>query len=746
VPVRPPHVRPSLLTLFVCTLLFAGTVFLFSRSLDYGFLNYDDPSYLTNNPYVQAGLTWPGLVWAFTGATDYWHPLTWLSHMLDWELYDEIPFGHHLTSILWHALNAVLVFLVFRRLTAAFWAAAFAAALFAWHPLRVESVTWVTERKDVMSGCFFLLTLWTYAAYADRRRIVGHARRLYALTLALFLLGLMSKPMVVSLPLVLLLLDVWPLQRLPAASPSPSPFRSLLARWFPLLREKLPFFALSAAISVVTILMQTSHGAFTLTLPLDARLANAVVSCVRYLGKFLWPAELAVFYPHPGSWPLLVVAAALVLLATVTWFAWRQRTRRPWLLAGWLWFIVVLLPVLGIIQVGLQAMADRYTYLALLGIQLALIWSLRDFTVRPAIRTLAAAAACLALTVCVVRTWHQQHTWRDSVSLFRHAIQVSDNNDGAHGFLAYTLLGLNQFDEAESEARRSLALNPDNTTALFTLAAVHDYRNQLDDALARFQQVLDLRPHDSLARFRLGLTLLKQNKLADAIPPLATAASQDASYREAYLRQGFADVHSGRPAAAMVFFQAILAATPDHPDAHFGLALAFGKLGRDADAFTHLRRSAELRPDFAPVQIEVGLALLARRAPADAVTHFRHALAASPDFPMAHLGLGRALEQLGDFNAAVPHLEKALALDPDNAAIQRAWAVSLARRGRFADAVIHYQRALANLPDDASLHAELGFALLLDKRRDAAIAQFEHALRLDPHFPGLRERLQQLRR
>jgi len=745
VPTRPLQVRPSLLTFLVCTLLFAGTVFLFSRSLDYGFLNYDDPSYITNNPHVRSGLTADSIEWAFTGHSDYWHPLTWLSHMLDWELYDQIAFGHHLTSLLWHALNAVLVFFVFRRLTGAFWTAAFAAALFAWHPLRIESVVWVTERKDVMSGCFFLLTLWSYAAYADRRRDGSRALGLYALTLALFLFGLMSKPMVVSLPLILLLLDVWPLRRLPAA-PANSGLRSLATRWRPLVLEKIPFFALSAIISVVTILMQTNFGAFTLTLPFTARLANAVVSYVRYIGKFLWPADLAIFYPHPGPWPVLIVLAAVALLVAVTVLAWHQRTRRPWLATGWLWFLITLLPAIGILQVGMQAMADRYTYLSILGLQLALVGSLAPLATRPAVRAFASLTASILLLACIVRTWDQQFIWRDSVSLFRHATRVSPDSDAAHGFLAYTLLGDGRIQEAETEARRSLALNPDNTTALFTLASIQDRRDELPAAIAGFQRALELRPDNPLARLRLGLALLKQHRRDEAIPPLTTAIAQERSYRESFLRQGFADFRNGLASTAVIYFEAVLAAVPDDSDAHFGLALTLAKLGRSDDAFTHLRRAAELRPDLAPVQIEVGLALLTRRQPADAATHFRHALAANPNSGVAHLGLARALEQLNQPAAAQPHLEKAFALSPENPLVQRAWATSLARRGRFADAIVHYERALAQPPDDASLHAELGFALLLQKRRDDAIARFEHALRLDPNFPGLRERLQQLRR
>ena len=400
----PESKPPALHAWAVSVALFAGTMLLFGRAFDYGFTNYDDPRYLTDNLHVQSGLTWDSLVWAFTAKTDYWHPLTWFSHMLDWQLYGASATGHHLTSVLWHALNAVLAFHVLRRLTGAFWTCAFAAALFAWHPLRVESVVWVAERKDVLSGCFFLLTLWAYAGYAKRRLERSRAWPSYLLTLALFSGGLMCKPMLVSLPLVLLLLDYWPLNRT-AAGPAP------VLVWRGLLIEKLPFVVLSAAISVLTILMQFNVGGYVLHLPLGARLGNALVSIVRYLGKFFWPFDLAVCYPHPGSWPAATVSGAVLLVLALSVAAWRQRHIRPWLLVGWAWFLVVLLPVIGLVQAGFQAMADRYTYLAIIGPQLALLMTVREIPARFMPRGLAAALGGVVLAACALATGRAGIRW-----------------------------------------------------------------------------------------------------------------------------------------------------------------------------------------------------------------------------------------------------------------------------------------------------------------------------------------------
>ena len=342
--------RPGFRTAMVCALLFGGTLLLYGRVTGFDFVNIDDPVYVTGNPMVQRGLSWAGAVWAFTAPSDYWHPLAWLSHMADCQLYGLAPAGHHFTSILWHALNAVLAFLVFRTLMGGTWRSAFAAALFAWHPLRVESVAWVTERKDVMSGCFFLLTVLAYARFAAARSAGRPACRSYGLALVFFAAGLMSKPMLVTLPFVLLLLDYWPLARQPRW-----PARRQV-------REKLPFFALAGAAGVATVLMQKSAGGFVLSLPVTARLGNAAVALVRYLGKFLWPFDLIVCYAHPGSWPVETILAAVALLLGLGATVWWQRRDRPWLATGLAWYLVTLLPVLGLVQLGFQAMADRYTW------------------------------------------------------------------------------------------------------------------------------------------------------------------------------------------------------------------------------------------------------------------------------------------------------------------------------------------------------------------------------------------------
>jgi len=730
-----PTVRPALCSWAVGGVLFAGTVLLFSRALDYGFSNYDDPHYITANPQVQAGFTWPGIVWAFTGKTDYWHPLTWLSHMLDWQLHGSAAAGHHLTSVLWHAANAVLAFVVLRRLTGAFWTSAFSAALFAWHPLRVESVAWITERKDVMSGFFFLLTLWAYAGYAARRRESRRAWPCYLLTLALFVGGLMCKPVIVALPLVLLVLDFWPLARITPA----------LGNARELLFEKIPFFLLSAATSVVTVLMQQENGAFTLPLPFAARVGNAVVSVVRYVGKFFWPFDLTPFYPHPGYWPAWVVAGAIVVVVGLTVAAWRQRRARPWLLAGWLWFVVMLLPVIGLIQVGLQAMADRYTYLPAFGLEIALLWTLRDLLIRPAARRIAGASVVVVLAACAARTWNQQATWRDPITFFSHAIAVTDANDPAEGFLAYTLVGLGRFDEAAPHCERALAINPRNETALFALAHVRDHEGKLDEATAACRTILRQNPTDGQTEYLLGTLLLRQNRDDEAVAHMKTALALRPDFAPANLRVAMAEIQRGVAKNALARYAVAVAFDPRDAAAHFGRGLAFAQLGQVDSALTSYETAARLRPDFALAHVQIGVILLDRHQSSEAAAHFRAALASQPKLAMAHYGLARAAEQLGQTDEATASYERALERAPNDPVTRRGWAETLARRGQFAEAAIQYERAVALRPGDAGLRTEFGYALFLAGLREDAVAQWEEALRLDPNFPGLRERLGKLR-
>ncbi len=582
--------RPNSHAWIACTVLFLGTVAVFGRSLGYDFINHDDPAYITNNARVQAGLVWDSVVWAFTGRADYWHPLTWLSHMLDWQLFGANATGHRLVSILWHAANGVLAVLVMRRFGAGWWAALFSAALFAWHPLRVESVVWVTERKDVMSGFFFLLTLLAHARYAERARAGQPAGRAYALALALFLGGLMCKPSVVTLPLVLLALDVWPLGRISLRPAS---------GWWPrhrgVLLEKIPFFLLSAIISVVTILMQAEISAFGLAVPLVDRLGNAVVSIARYLGNIVWPLDLAFFYEHPGAWPAATVAAALALVAAVTALAWWWRDRVPSLLTGWVWFLAMLLPALGLLQVGMQAMADRYTYLPILGAHLAAGGILRRTALPDRVQV---AAALLVLVACVGLTWRQQHFWRDSEALYQRAIAMDPTSAHAEAYLGYTYHEAGALDAAEHHARRALDLAPDNHWAWLTLANVQAQTGRLAEAVDSYQRLTDANPRYARGHYLRGLLLQQLGRAAEAETALMRAAELQPDSFSAHLALAEILARQRKFGPAADAYARAIEIRPDHAEAHAGLGYMRALTGQRDEAARHWEEALRLKPDF----------------------------------------------------------------------------------------------------------------------------------------------------
>lgn len=582
--------RPALPTWLVGVLLVAGTFAVFGRSLGYDFVNYDDPLYVTNNPRVQAGLTWENVVWAFTGHADYWHPLTWLSHMLDWRLFGADATGHRAINIAWHAANAVLAFLLCRRLTGAWGLALFSAALFAWHPLRVESVVWVTERKDVMSGFFFLAALLAYARYGELFKNGQPAGRIYALTLALFFMGLMCKPSLVTLPLVLLALDFWPLGRL-SLKPAPG--------WWTAHRcvvmEKIPFFILAAVIAVMTIKMQVAVKAFALSVPFADRLGNAAVSVARYLGNIVWPLDLAFFYEHPGSWPLMTVAFAAALGLGLTGLAWWRRDRAPWLLAGWVWFLAMLLPALGLLQVGRQAMADRYTYLPILGLQLAVLMSLASVPVAARWKTIAGV---FALVACVGLSWWQQSFWRDSETLYRRAIALDPTSANAEAYLALTLHEANNLPEAERHALRSLELDPTNHWSRLTLSHVLAQTGRLAEAADSYQKLTDADPGYARGHYLRGLLLQQLGRLPEAEVSLQRAAELLPDSAQVQLALAEVLARQRKFPAAAAAYEKTIALRPDNAEAHAGLGYMHALSGRQEDAAKHWEEALRLRPDF----------------------------------------------------------------------------------------------------------------------------------------------------
>jgi protein O-mannosyl-transferase len=473
----------------------------FSPALSADFVNYDDPEYLLGNQMVRQGLSAAGFAWAFTTSHAYnWHPLTWLSHMLDVQMYGMNPLGHHLTSVLFHLANSLLLFAFLRKTTGATWRSLCVAALFALHPLHVQSVAWVSERKDVLSTFFWLLTMLAYALYAENRQPVR-----YLALLGLFILGLMAKPMLVTLPFVLLLLDYWPLSRFGSAprdgETSPAATR--------LLAEKVPLLLLAAGSSVVTYLVQEKTGALSYQAPWWQCLGNAVLTYLRYLDKTLFPRGLAAFYPFDASAISLpkVAAAALFILA-VTFLALKEARKRPYLVTGWFWYLGTLVPVIGLVKIGQHAMADRYTYVPLIGIFIAVVWGVGELAAKWQVpRAALAALAAIVFIPLSVASWRQACYWHDSVSLFSHALEVTDGNSLAHENLAKAYGDRGDYQNALLHISALLALKPDPVqfvSQAWLYSKVGDY----DNSIASCRKALALAPNNDKAHFLLGMDYL----------------------------------------------------------------------------------------------------------------------------------------------------------------------------------------------------------------------------------------------
>ncbi len=591
----------------VCTGLAAITLVVFGRTLGHDFIDYDDPVYVRDNPPVAHGLTLDGMRWAFTHVhSSNWHPLTWISHMVDCQLYGLNPAGHHLTNVLLHAATAILLFLLLRRLTGFLWRSAFVAAVFAIHPLRVESVAWVAERKDVLSGLFFVLTLLAYARYAQRRSNAHRAapgsapaadsrgmRRDYAVALGFFALALMSKPMVVTLPLVLLLLDYWPLRRFSAAGGGD--------RLGQLVLEKMPFAALSAAACIVTLAAQHAARLSLDRVSLPLRVGNAVMSYATYIGQMFWPSRLAVLYAflaknvRPAE-----VALSLGLLGGISAAAWILRRQRPYLTAGWLWYLIMLVPVSGIVWVGTQAHADRYTYLPQIGLYIMLTWTAAEFVARwPERRRLVAGGAVVVLGALMVKARTQTGYWRDSETLWTHTLACTAENVIGHDHLGNAFIRKGELDEAMVHYRTAVQLDPNYAQAHYNLGGALLKKEQVDAAIAEYETALQLDPAYVDAHNNLGNALLAKGRVNDAIAEYQSALKWKPDIAIGHVNLGNAFARSGRLNEASTEYREALRLDPAIAEAHYNLGKILLQKGEENEAFTHYQRAIELKPELA---------------------------------------------------------------------------------------------------------------------------------------------------
>lgn len=549
-------------TLLVCLFLASATVAVYWPVVNCGFVDLDDPDNVTINPQVPRGITPQGVRWAFvtTNYADYWHPVTWLSLMLDTDLYGGLkPAGFHLTNLILHVINVLLMFGVLRSMTSAFWPSAIVAAWFGLHPMHVESVAWVTERKDMLSAMFWLLTMWAYTSYARRGGIVR-----YLLIIVPLALGLMSKPMVVTLPFVLLLLDFWPLKRVDPWSENQTP--RLLARlvlW--LVMEKLPLLALAAASSLITY-HQGSKAVADISLRL--RGPNAVISYLRYIIKMVWPSDLAVYYSYPGMfgakpWAWWVVGGSILVLAVITVGALALSRKRPYLIVGWLWYLGTLVPVIGLLQVGNQSIADRFTYVPYTGLFIMIAWSAADMIARrPVLRLSLIGAAVLTLAGCMILSWRQVQTWHDSDSMYQHALAATDHNWKMHDYFGNYLFNQKRYDKAIQQFQQASDLWPSNAETHLKLGHVLSLKPDTYSAKLELEKATSLAPKNPEAHFNLGIILALRHEDDEAIGELLKVIDLE----------------------------------PNHAEAHHNLGILLSQRGQTAEAIEHLQKAIDLSP------------------------------------------------------------------------------------------------------------------------------------------------------
>ena len=638
-------VRPEV---WICLFLVLSTLLIYFQVGTFEFDNYDTGKYVYDNRHVKAGLTAKSIKWAFT--TVYfsnWHPLTWLSHMLDVQLYGLHPGRHHLTNVLFHIANTILLFVILRRMTGKLWQSAFVAALFALHPLHVESVAWVAERKDVLSTLFGLMVLWSYTRYVQNPSVDK-----YVPVLLFFILGLMTKPMMVTLPFVLLLLDYWPLRRLhvDTAKQIEQPATQGPVKWS-LFVEKLPLVIVSAASCVVTLYAQRAGDSIVSmnVYPIHIRIANALNSYVGYIGKMIWPAKLAVIYPYDRMVPAWQTWTACFLILGLTVLSMKCYKSRPWFPVGWLWFLGTLVPVIGLVQVGSQAMADRYTYVPAVGLFIIVAWGLFESLARWAYQKLNFAVIAVVISgVLMVVTWQQIGYWKNSVTLFQRAVDVTANNFIAENNLGHGLLMDGKFAEAAEHFKKSLEINP------------------------KF----------AIAYLNMGLVLSQEDKPEEALEAYAKALVQKPDFAVVYNLVGKTHYRLGNTEQAVLNYQQAIAADTAFAEAHNNLGKALFRLGKHDEAFASYRQALTIDPLYAEVYNSLGNYWYHTGNSEKALPNFMQAKKINPKFAEAYNGAGAALIRMGEARKAAAFFREAVKIDPDYVAAQNNLKNTLAALGK----------------------------------------------------------------
>ena len=731
-------------TCLIIVLLILISFIAFGRIQSNDFVNYDDDVFITNNNHIKVGFNAESIKWAFTAAyMSYWHPLTWLSIMLDWRLFGANASGYHLVSLLWHIGSAILLFLFLSKTTGSLWPSAFVAALFALHPLRVESVAWAGERKDVLSVFFGMATIYAYACYAEKPKLSK-----YFLCLILFVLALMSKPMLVTLPCVLLLLDYWPLGRWQKVlTPQSVPVlvdngagqkknkklkveysvdkkiakpvqsgRQLIGN---LLWEKVPFFFLALAFSIMLIWRQQSFGgvASLQVFPFSSRIMNAILSYVAYLGKTFWPVDLAAFYPYQFSFSIWQVLGASLLLLGISTAVIYLAKKAPFLAVGWLWYVGVLFPVIGLMQAGDQAMADRYTYLPSIGIAIMLVWGIVYLLPKVKLRKMILIpAAVIILAALTFLTWQQCGYWKNSISLFSHVLQATKDNYLAHNNLGTALVSQGKIEEAIAHFREAIEINPYLSNTHINLVSSLVAQGRIEEAI----DAIKLNPNQEEAHSSLGVLLAAQgNKLAAQGKNVAAQRMNEEAINQ---------------------YLAAIRINPDKEEVHSNLGVVLAAQGRNEEAITQYLAAIKINPDYANAYYNLANFYMKQRKIAEAIDNYRQAIKINPDHFDAQYNLADVFVQQNKIDQAIEHFREAVRITPSFTALNNL-GVNLEKQLKHEEAIEYYRRAVQILPKNPGIYFNLGVALGNKGELKEAADNFRRAVDLKPDYEEARRAL-----
>jgi len=733
-------------TLFIAIFLAGLTFVTLWGVLKCDFINYGDDLHVYANPSVLAGLTGESIRWAFTTFYEaFWMPLVWLSWMLDQQVYGLNPLGYHLTNLLFHIANVVLLFYVLRRMTKSTWRSALVAALFAVHPLHVESVAWVTERKDVLSTFFWMLTMGAYTLYAERPAI-----KRYLLVLLFFALGLMSKSALITLPIVLLLMDYWPLGRFGNQEKQQG-------RILRLILEKVPLLALATVSGILSIAARSSNGSVASLdlLPMTLRIKNALVSYIAYLVKTIWPTKLAVFYPHlRNELPMWQVVVSFLLLASLTYLALKSWRKRPYLTVGWLWYLGTLMPMIGIIQVGTFAMADRFTYVPLIGVFIAVVWAIPELTTQRA-KSVVCVISGIAVLMLSVLAWRQTGYWRNSESLFRHALQVTTNNYVAEARLGVALTSKGNLNEAFQHFDEAMRFDPNPSEARLYRADALGAAGGLDDAIMEYEDVLlnDEAAFGSsprgirnryMAHIRVGSLLERKGDFDAAVQHFEDAIHLDRNMPEAPMKTAEALVMQGKTDQAIRKYEQIMRNNQTVPDklqnrrssymAQVNLGALMESEGKPAEAVAHYEKAIRLERN--PLEARMNMAALLRTSGKtdEAIKQYELILRANPKSAATYCSLASALEARKKPKEAVKAYRRGLAADPSSEEARSGLVQGLCRLDKVAEAAQVCRDAVRLDPKSASAHYNLGVVLGMQRKADESIEAFRAAIRLKPDY------------